>query len=219
MIPRASTARVLRSATVATPKDIVTAEDVLALPIGGELVASPAAIVTAWARELAETRGVRITLGLPRGDAPLVALGADHGGYLLKEQIKILLGRLGRRVLDLGTHSTDPVDYPDVAAAVAHAVRDGRAGFGIVVDGAGIGSCMAANKIPGIRAALCVDAAAARNAREHNDANVLTLGAKSASPAALHDIVSTFLSAECVEERHRRRVRKIEALESPTERR
>lgn len=194
-------------------KDVVTAEDVRAVPPGGEVSASPGAIVTAWAREVAETRGVRIVLGLPVHGSSLVAVGADHGGYPLKEDVKIHLTRLGYRFHDLGTFSTDPVDYPDVALAVAKAVRQGDARFGILVDGAGIGSAIAANKVPGVRAALCVDSAAARNAREHNDANVLTLGAKSVDSTRMREIVEVFLTADCTEERHARRVRKITAIE------
>ena len=195
-----------------TPKDIVTAEDVQAVPRGGELVASPGAVVTPWAREIAATRGVRISLGTPRGEA-LVAVGADHGGFALKEQIKVHLARLGRRFVDLGTHSTDAVDYPDVAAAVARKVASGEARFGIVVDAAGIGSAMAANKIAGVRAATVHEPVAARNAREHNDANLLVLGARFLAQGALHEVLETFLSVECSEERHLRRVRKIMDLE------
>jgi ribose 5-phosphate isomerase B len=116
-------------------------------------------------------------------------------------------------VLDLGTSSTEPVDYPDFARAVALAVRHGRARFGIVVDGAGIGSCMAANKVRGVRAALCVDAAAARNAREHNDAHVMTLGARFVQPEALAELLAAFLGTHCTEARHLKRVEKIMQIE------
>jgi ribose 5-phosphate isomerase B len=192
-------------------KEVVTAEDVAGVPPGGELNASAGAVVTAWAREVAATRGVRIVLGAATQGRPrVVALGADHGGFALKEALKVHLTRLGWRFHDLGTFSTDPVDYPDLALAVARAVKAGEAELGILVDGAGIGSAMAANKVPGVRAALCVDAAAARNAREHNDANVLTLGARFVDPA---EIVEAFLSSACTEERHRRRVAKITAIE------
>jgi ribose 5-phosphate isomerase B len=194
-------------------KQVVTAEDVAAVPPGGELSASAGALVTAWAREVAATRGVRIVLGAPAGRSGVVAVGADHGGFALKEDVKACLIRLGRRFHDLGTFSTEPVDYPDVALAVAREVRAGEAELGILVDGAGIGSAMAANKVPGVRAALCVDPAAARNAREHNDANVLTLGARFVDAARMAEIVEAFLSSSCTEERHRRRVAKITAIE------
>ena len=194
-------------------KEVVTAEDVWAAPAGGELRASVGAVVTAWAQEVADPRGVRIVQA-PR-DAPsrVVALGADHGGYALKEKLKAGLDRLGVPYRDLGTFSTEPVDYPDLALAVARAVRSGEAAAGILVDGAGIGSSMAANKVPGVRAALCVDVDAARNAREHNDANVLTLGARFVDEARAQEIVAAFLGTSCTEERHQRRVAKITAIE------
>ena len=171
------------------------------------------AIVTPWARELAATRGIRIVHAPAAPGAVIVAVGADHGGFPLKEEVKALLTRLGYRFNDLGTFSTEPVDYPDIALAVARAVKSGEAGLGILVDGAGIGSAMAANKVPGVRAAVCVDEAAARNAREHNDANVLALGAKFVDSAGMAAIVETFLTARCTEERHARRVEKIKAIE------
>ena len=199
---------------MASIKDIVTADDVYGVPTGGELTASPGALVTPWAREIAASRGVRIAAGAAAGGAQTVAVGADHGGFPLKEEIKAHLTRMGRRFLDLGTFSTEPVDYPDFAAAVARAVRDGKAGFGILVDGAGIGSAMAANKVPGVRAALCVNTRAARNAREHNDANVLTLGTGFVTKDELPELLQVFLTARCTEERHQRRVRKIMSIES-----
>jgi ribose 5-phosphate isomerase B len=105
------------------------------------------------------------------------------------------------------------VDYPDPALAVARAVRSGEARFGFLVDAAGIGSAMAANKVPGVRAAACADVAAAHNAREHNDANVLTLGARFVDQKAVRELIETFLTVRCTEERHLRRVRKITAIE------
>ena len=194
-------------------KDIVTAEDVQSVPPGGEVTAAPGAIVTPWAREMAASRGVRIVHGPARTDGQVVALGADHGGFALKEEVKKHLTRLGYRFHDVGTFSTEPVDYPDIALAVARAVAAGDARFGILVDGAGIGSAMAANKVKGVRAAECADGAAARNAREHNDANVLTLGARFVDPGRMHEVVETFLTAACTEERHARRVEKIKAIE------
>ena len=151
--------------------------------------------------------------GPAKSDGLVVALGADHGGFALKEQIKTHLTRLGYRFHDLGTFSTEPVDDPDIALAVARAIRAGDARLGILVDGAGIGSAMAANKVPGVRAAPCVDAAAAKNAREHNDANVLTLGARFVTETSLREILEVFLTSACTEERHARRVRKITSIE------
>jgi ribose 5-phosphate isomerase B len=194
-------------------KDVVTADDVTAVPPGGEVHAGPGAIVTPWAREIAATRGVRIVVGAAPLGPIAVAIGSDHGGFALKEEVKRHLTRLRYPFRDHGAFSTDPVDYPDVALAVARAVANGDARLGVLVDGAGLGSAMAANKVPGVRAAPCTEAAAARNAREHNDANVLTLGAKFVSPQALPEILETFLTAACTEERHARRVRKITAIE------
>jgi len=193
-------------------KDIVTADDVRAVAPGGEIATSAGAIVTPWAREVAATRGVRIQQGAGAGSA--VAVGADHGGFALKEEIKARLSRQGVAVHDHGTFSTEPVDYPDVALAVARAVQSGKARLGILVDGAGIGSAMAANKVPGVRAAPCTDADAARNAREHNDANVLTLGSRFVDAAKAAEIVDVFLKARCTEERHARRVDKIRGIEA-----
>jgi ribose 5-phosphate isomerase B len=193
-------------------KEIVTAEDVRAAPEGGELRASVGAVVTEWAQEVAATRGVRIVQA-PREVSRVVALGADHGGFALKEELKAELQRLGLPFRDFGTFSTEPVDYPDLALAVARAVRSGDAAAGVLVDGAGIGSSMAANKVPGVRAALCVNVDAARNAREHNDANVLTLGSKFVDAAQAQAIMAAFLGTRCTEERHLRRVAKITAIE------
>ncbi len=142
-----------------------------------------------------------------------VAVGADHGGFPLKEELKPHLVELGWEPVDVGTHSTEAVDYPDFAVAVARRVAGGDCAFGIMVDGAGIGSAMAANKVPGARAALCYDLSTAMNARIHNDANVLTLGAGLIGSALARQIVRAFLEHACTEERHRRRVAKIDALD------
>jgi ribose 5-phosphate isomerase B len=147
------------------------------------------------------------------GPARRVAVGADHGGYGLKETLKTQLAGLGYAVTDCGAHSTDAVDYPDFAYAVARLVSEGQAWRGIVIDGAGIGSCMVANKVPGVRAALCYDYATAVNSREHNDANVLTLGAGLIGPALARQIVETWLKTEFGGGRHARRVEKIGEVE------
>lgn len=142
-----------------------------------------------------------------------IALGADHGGFDLKTQLGGYLASLGHHVEDCGTHSREPADYPRIAREVAMRVASGQADFGIVVDGAGIGSAMAANKVAGVRAAACYSEALARNAREHNDANVLTLGASHVSEDAARSIVVAFLSGECTVDRHRRRVGQIEEMD------
>ena len=145
-----------------------------------------------------------------------VVLGSDHGGFALKEAIKRHLSARGVDVLDVGTSSTEAVDYPVFARAAAEAVASGRAPRGIVVDGAGIGSAMVANKVPGVRAGMAFDLATAKNAREHNDANVLTLGAGYLAEDLALQIVDVFLSTDCTAERHRRRVAMIETMTSPS---
>ena len=139
-----------------------------------------------------------------------VAVGADHGGYPLKERIAFRLREQGYRVHDCGTDNPDSVDYPDFAHAVARLVADGTCSAGIVVDGAGIGSAMVANKVPGVRAALCYDVSSARNSREHNHANVLTLGAGLIGESLARQIVDAWLATEWGGGRHARRVAKIE---------
>ncbi len=165
-------------------------------------------------------RVVRRTLGqaplAPAAAAPagrVVALGADHGGLALKEALKEHIAGLGYTVVDCGTHSTDPVDYPDLAYAVARLVSSGEAWRGILVDGAGIGSAMAANKVPGVRAALCYDHATAVNSREHNDANVLTLGAGLIGANLAKQIAETWLKTAFAGGRHQKRVDKIVEIE------
>ena len=146
-----------------------------------------------------------------------VALGSDHGGLELKETLKrFIADELGLEVKDCGTHSSAAVDYPDFAAAVAREVASGRCGRGIVVDAAGIGSSMAANKIAGVRCALCHDDVTAVNAREHNDANVMALGARIVNRGLAQRLTRLFLQTPFAGGRHERRVRKIMALERAT---
>ena len=141
-------------------------------------------------------------------------MGADHGGFALKEILKAYLQQQGFQVDDCGTHSTDSVDYPDFAYAVAKKVSEGAAWRGIIIDGAGIGSCMAANKVPGVLAAMCYDHATAVNSREHNGSNVLTLGAGMIDETLARQIVMTWLNTVFGGERHARRVDKILAIEN-----
>jgi len=143
-----------------------------------------------------------------------VAIGADHGGFPLKEILKrAIADDLGWEVHDCGTFSTDAVDYPDYAAAVAREVASGRCAKGIVVDAAGIGSTMAANKVPGARCALCHDDVTTVNAREHNDANVMALGARVVNRGLATRLARLFLTTPFAGGRHERRVQKIMALE------
>ncbi|MBI1750589.1 MAG: ribose 5-phosphate isomerase B [Acidobacteria bacterium] len=144
----------------------------------------------------------------------MVAIGADHGGYPLKEELKAYLRTWGYVVLDQGTDSADAVDYPDFAEAVANAVVRGDAWRGIIIDSAGIGSAIAANKVPGARAALCYDRATARNSREHNDANILSLGAKLIFSDVAREIVALWLETPFAGGRHQHRLDKIRAIES-----
>jgi ribose 5-phosphate isomerase B len=142
-----------------------------------------------------------------------VALGADHAGFPLKEDIKGWLISHGFEVVDLGTQATESVDYPDFAIAVGGAVTAGKADRGVLVCGTGIGMAMAANKVPGTRAAACSDAYTARMSREHNDANILALGARITSREAAIEILEVWLNAEFAGGRHARRVEKVVALD------
>jgi ribose 5-phosphate isomerase B len=143
----------------------------------------------------------------------IVAIGADHGGFELKEALKADLNALGFEVQDVGTNSKDAVDYPDFAHAVAQAISSGKAWRGIMIDGAGIGSCIVANKVPGVRAGMAYDYSSAVNSREHNDTNVLTLGAGLIGVNLAKQIVKTWLTTEFAGGRHTPRVDKIKSVE------
>jgi RpiB/LacA/LacB family sugar-phosphate isomerase len=144
-----------------------------------------------------------------------IAIGADHAGFEMKRELAAYLAGCGHQVTDVGTDSPDPIDYPDIAEAVAACVGDGRAGRGIVVCGSGAGAAIAACKCPGIRAAVCHDAYSARQAVEHDDLNVLCLGSRVIGPSLARTLVDAFLSASFSgDERHVRRVAKIAAIEA-----
>lgn len=151
--------------------------------------------------------------GSPTGTKKTVAIGADHGGFTLKETLKSFLEDKDYSVIDCGTNNQDSVDYPDFAQKVAQLVASGTAWRGIMIDGAGIGSCMAANKVSGVRAAMCYDHATASNSREHNNANLLTLGAGLIGLNLAKQITNTFLETEFGGDRHARRVDKIMEIE------
>jgi ribose 5-phosphate isomerase B len=198
---------------------------VRAAPEGSELVIPPRARITPMARDLAFQKGVTFVTG--RSAEPLapvasaarqpvrVAVASDHGGYELKAQLIPLLKEMGERPVDLGPDSAKvSVDYPDYASLVAREVSEGRVHLGIIVDGAGIGSAMVANKVPGVLAANCWNAAAARNAREHNHANVLTLGSGHLDLAGAREVLAAFLSTPVGEGRHARRNRKTLDVEA-----
>jgi ribose 5-phosphate isomerase B len=201
-------------------RNVLTVRDLEAIATGGQIAVPHGTIITALAREEAERRGITIqvenNLLRTEGEAVasrVVALGADHGGFDLKEQLKEFLRAWGYTPLDLGTSSREAVDYPDFAEAVSNAVVRGDAWRGVVIDSAGIGSSIAANKVPGARAALCYDRATARNSREHNDANILSLGARLISAEAAREILAVWLETPFAGGRHQRRVDKIRAIE------
>ena len=143
-----------------------------------------------------------------------IAVGADHAGFELKEIIARQLSDMGHRVLDLGTGSTDPVDYPDFAEAVGGAVVNRKADRGILVCGSGVGVSIAANRIPGVRAGICHDTYSARQGVEHDDMNVLVMGARVVGPELARELVRSFMAARYTgEERHSRRLKKVKAME------
>lgn len=142
-----------------------------------------------------------------------VVIGSDHGGYEMKKDLIGLLKELGHEVVDFGTHSTDPVDYPDIACLVATSVAREPSSVGIMIDGAGTGSAMTANKVPGVRAAACYDTFTARNSREHNHANVLTLGARNTGIEVARDIVRVWLGSSFGGGRQQRRIEKMLQVE------
>jgi ribose 5-phosphate isomerase B len=196
-------------------KQVITAQDV---PPGGDLRVVRGAIVTPLARELMAARGVRLieVSAEEMAAAPperVIAVGADHGGYRLKETLKPVLASLGLEVRDVGVYAETPADYPDMALQVAELVVSGMTTRGILIDGAGIGSAIAANKVPGIRAALCYDKASARNSREHNDSNVLTLGARLLTASQAEDVLRTWIATPFAGGRHEARVQKIRDIE------
>jgi ribose 5-phosphate isomerase B len=197
-------------------KTVITEDDVRDLPNGAVLRIAENARLTPLAADIVSEKKIELVRRVPRrgsGTSRMVAVGADHGGFRMKEELKSFLNELGHQVHDFGTNSEETVDYPDFAYAVAKSVSEGMADVGIIIDGAGIGSAITANKVPGVRAAACYSVAVARNSREHNDANVLTLGSKTISNAELREIVRVWLATEMSEERHRKRVGKIEAIE------
>ncbi|HEX7620110.1 MAG TPA: ribose 5-phosphate isomerase B [Anaerolineales bacterium] len=167
----------------------------------------PSPANTSFANEVAAKPGIRA------GVRKVVAIGSDHGGFELKETLKADLSGMGLDISDVGTYSKAAVDYPDYAHEVAKLVSSGKAWRGIMIDGAGIGSCIVANKVPGVRAGMAYDYSSAVNSREHNDANVLTLGAGLVGVNLAKQIVKTWLSTEFGGERHARRVEKISLIE------
>jgi ribose 5-phosphate isomerase B len=197
-------------------KSLITEDDLRGLEDGSRLRISAGAKFTPLANDIIAEKDIQLIRKEPRQaglKVHTVAIGADHGGFPMKEQLKAYLTDLGLSVRDFGTNSTDAVDYPDFAHAVAKAVNGKQADVGILIDGAGIGSAMAANKVPGVRAAACYSAALAKNSREHNGANVLTLGSGQNSFDEVKSIVEAFVGSEIAEERHKKRVEKINSID------
>ncbi|HXF43682.1 MAG TPA: RpiB/LacA/LacB family sugar-phosphate isomerase [Pyrinomonadaceae bacterium] len=197
-------------------KNLITEDDIRGLSEGDRLRIAEGAKFTPLAKDLIKEKKIELIIKKPRNlglKVKRIAIGADHGGFEIKGKLVAKLEELGLHVRDHGTQSSSPVDYPDIAHSVARAVANGQADAGILIDGAGIGSAIAANKLPGIRAAACYNIQLARNAREHNGANILTLGAGQNSLQEMIEICEVFLTSELTEERHLRRVNKIESID------
>lgn len=202
--------------------DIITEADARTLEIGSTVSLKPGGHVTPLAADTLKARRITVQSGVAEasldGLAPVaqirsMAIGSDHSGVKLKATLRDHLRQRGLSVIDVGTEGSDPVDYPDIAAQVARLVARREVDAAIVIDGAGIGSAIAANKIAGVRAAMCTDKTLARYAREHNGANVLSLGATLVSADDAKAIVETFIATPMSEARYIRRLAKIRALE------
>jgi ribose 5-phosphate isomerase B len=202
--------------------DIITEADARVLEIGTSVILTPGGHVTPLAADTLKARRITVLSGVaeasldglaPVADVKSIAIGSDHSGVALKARLRDHLRQRGLSVLDVGTEGADPVDYPDIAAQVARLVARKEVDAAIVIDGAGLGSAIAANKIAGARAAMCTDKTLARYSREHNGANVLALGATLISADEAKAIVDTWLATPMGEARYIRRLAKIRALE------
>jgi len=197
-------------------KSLITEDDLRGLDEGAKLRVSENTRFTPLASDSIREKRIELIKKTERRSSSKVksvALASDHGGFEFKEQLKNFLSVLGFQVRDFGTNSTDAVDYPDFAHAVAKAVSEKSVDVGIIIDGAGIGSAMTANKVPNVRAAACYSVALAKNSREHNGANVLTLGSGQNTFNEIKEIVEAWLSTDLTEDRHKKRVGKIDAIE------
>jgi ribose 5-phosphate isomerase B len=202
--------------------EIITEADARALEPGSTVTLKTGGHVTPLAADTLQARRITVLRGTaeasldglaPVADIRSIAIGSDHSGVALKAALRDHLRTKGLSVLDVGTEGPDPVDYPDIAAQVARLVARKEVHAGIAIDGAGIGSCIAANKIDGARAAMCTDKTLARYSREHNGANVLALGATLVSVEDAKAIVETWLATPMGEARYIRRLAKVRALE------
>lgn len=197
-------------------KSLITEDDLRGLEPCAKLRVAANARFTPLAQDIINEHRIELIRKEPRKNTikvRSVAIGADHGGFKLKEQVKDFLTDFGLNVRDFGTNSEDAVDYPDFAHAVAQSVSGRQVDVGIIIDGAGIGSAMTANKVPNVRAAACYSTALAKNSREHNGANVLTLGAGQNSLDEVKQIVEAFISTDISEDRHQKRVSKIDNID------
>lgn len=212
------------------PKTVISAQEVTALVDRGEktLEIPPGAVLTPLAADIVAANGIRLSEGRTPLEMPeikavgepekgktsgAVVFGSDHGGFRMKEDLKQHAKSLGFSVMDVGSDSEDPCDYPDFAYAVAKTVADGQAWRGVMIDGAGIGSCIVANKVPGVRAACCHNEFVARNAREHNDTNVLTLGSRVTGIEVAKGILQIWLESWFAGGRHKQRVDKMNEVD------
>ncbi|MBA4122926.1 MAG: RpiB/LacA/LacB family sugar-phosphate isomerase [Acidobacteria bacterium] len=197
-------------------KSLITEDDLRGLDAGAKLRVSENTKFTPLASDLIREKRIELIKKTERRSSSKVtsvALASDHGGFEFKELLKNFLSDLDFQVRDFGTNSTDAVDYPDFAHAVAKAVSEKSVDVGIIIDGAGIGSAMTANKVPNVRAAACYSVALAKNSREHNGANVLTLGSGQNTFNEIKEIARAWLSTDLTEDRHKKRVGKIDAIE------
>ncbi len=197
-------------------KSLITEDDLRGLEPGSKIRVAENVRFTALAQDIVNDRQIELIRKQSRKSTAKVrsvAVGADHGGFKMKEQLKGFLTEMGLQVRDFGTDSEDAVDYPDFAHAVAKSVSGRQVDVGIIIDGAGIGSAMTANKVPNVRAAACYSSQLAKNSREHNGANVLTLGAGQNTFEEVKAIVEAFVSTDISEERHKKRVGKIDNIE------
>jgi ribose 5-phosphate isomerase B len=197
-------------------KSLITEDDLRGLEQGARLRVAENAKFTSLAEDIVKDRQIELIRKASRKSTSKVrsiAIGCDHGGFKMKEQIKAYLSDQGLNIRDFGTESEVAVDYPDFAHAVAKSVGGHQVDIGIIIDGAGIGSAMAANKVPNVRAAACYSVTLAKNSREHNGANVLTLGAGQNSLEEIRQIIDAFVSTDITEERHKKRVAKIDNID------
>ena len=197
-------------------KSLLTEDDLRGLEAGSRIRVSANVKLTPLASDIVSDKGLVLVRKQQRNvglKVRTIAIGSDHGGFPLKEQIKGCLDELGLQIRDYGTNSTDAVDYPDFAHAVAKAVCSKQADIGLLIDGAGIGSAITANKVPGVRAAACYSVALAKNSREHNGSNVLSLGSGQNSFEEVKAIVEAFVTSEISEDRHKHRVGKIDSID------